>query len=224
MIYPLFPLSFVILLIVMKNSRLRQLLQYFFQGLIILAPMVITGWAVVSLFNFVDGILPNILYMLFPSTVGNNPDGTPKSYPGFGFLLVILIVIGVGYVSSSFIVGRLVHLFDHLLERTPGIKVIYTTVKDFFEAFAGNKRKFNRPVLVSIEHPDVWQLGFITDENVKDFGLEEHVAVYIPHSYAFSGRLYFVPSSHVKPVTEVSATDAMKFAISGGVTETEHET
>jgi uncharacterized membrane protein len=207
----------------MKNKQLRQLLHYFFQGLIILAPIAITGWAVVSLFNFVDGILPNILYMLFPSTVGTYPDGSPKSYPGFGFILVILIVIGVGYVSSYFLFGRLVYLFDQLLEKTPGIKVIYTTVKDFFEAFAGNKKKFNHPVLVSIERDDVWQLGFITGEDVGDFGLEDHVAVYIPHSYAFSGRLYFVPRSRLKDVTDVSATDAMKFAISGGVTETEHE-
>lgn len=207
----------------MKNSRLRQLLHYFFQGLIILAPIVITAWAVISLFNFVDGILPNILYMLFPSVVGTYPDGSPKSYPGFGFILVILIVIGVGYVSSSFIFGRLVYLFDQLLEKTPGVKVIYTTVKDFFEAFAGNKKKFTHPVLVSIEHPEIWQLGFITAEDVKDFGLIDHVAVYIPHSYAFSGRLYLVPRLRVKAVTDVSPTDAMKFAISGGVTETEHE-
>jgi uncharacterized membrane protein len=126
-------------------------------------------------------------------------------------------------VSSYFLFGRLVYLFDQLLEKTPGIKVIYTTVKDFFEAFAGNKKKFNHPVLVAIERDDVWQLGFITGEDVRDFGLEDHVAVYIPHSYAFSGRLYFVPRSRLKDVTDVSATDAMKFAISGGVTETEHE-
>lgn len=207
----------------MRKSALRRLLHYFFQGLIILAPIVITIWAVLSLFRFIDGILPNVLYILFPSLVGTEPDGSPKSYPGLGFLLVILIVVAVGYVSSSFIFGRLVYLFDQLLEKTPGVKVIYTTVKDFFEAFAGNKKKFNRAVLVWIESPDIWQLGFITHEDVRDFGLKDHVAVYIPHSYAFSGRLYFVPRDRVKPVTDVSATDAMKFAISGGVTETDHD-
>jgi uncharacterized membrane protein len=134
-----------------------------------------------------------------------------------------MIVIGVGYVSSSFIFGRLVYLFDQLLEKTPGVKVIYTTVKDFFEAFAGNKKKFNNAVLVSVVSPDVWQLGFITHEDVKDFGLNEHVAVYVPHSYAFSGRLYFVRRDRVRLVKDVSSTEAMKFAISGGVTETEHE-
>jgi uncharacterized membrane protein len=101
--------------------------------------------------------------------------------------------------------------------------VIYTTVKDFFEAFAGNKKKFNQAVLVAIESPEVWQLGFITHQDVKEFGLAEYMSVYIPHSYAFSGRLYFVKKDRVKMVTDVSATEAMKFAISGGVTETEED-
>jgi uncharacterized membrane protein len=101
--------------------------------------------------------------------------------------------------------------------------VIYTTLKDFFEAFAGNKKKFNRAVLVSIEAEDVWQLGFITQQDVHEFGMLEHVSVYIPHSYAFSGRLYFVKRDRVKLVTNMNATEAMKFAISGGVAEAEEE-
>jgi uncharacterized membrane protein len=125
----------------------------------------------------------------------------------------------VGYISSSFIIGRLVSLFDQVLERTPGIKVVYSTVKDFFEAFAGNKRKFTKSVLVSIQGNEVWQLGFVTQEELTQFELPGHVAVYIPKSYAFTGELYFVPRSHVRPVQGLSSADAMKFAISGGVTD-----
>ncbi|HSF45354.1 MAG TPA: DUF502 domain-containing protein [Chitinophagaceae bacterium] len=202
-------------------QRLRPLLQYFFQGLIILAPIVLTAWAVISLFNFIDGILPNLLNTLFPSIVGVDANGDPKRYPGLGFLVVIMIVILIGYLSSSFIFGRIVHFFDLLLEKTPGVKVIYTTLKDFFEAFAGNKKKFNRAVLVCIEAEDVWQLGFVTQQDVHEFGLREYISVYIPHSYAFSGRLYFVKRDRIKVVDHMNATEAMKFAISGGVAEAE---
>ncbi len=205
----------------MYQSRLRPLLQYFFQGLIILAPIVITAWAVISLFNFIDGILPNLLNTLFPTLVGLDTNGEPKRYPGLGFLVVIIIVILIGYLSSSFVFGRIVHFFDLLLEKTPGVKVIYTTLKDFFEAFAGNKKKFNRAVLVCIEAEDVWQLGFITQQDVHEFGLHDYVSVYIPHSYAFSGRLYFVKRDRIKVVHHMNATEAMKFSISGGLTEAE---
>ena len=203
--------------------QFRSLIPYFFQGLIILAPIFITGWAVVSLFNWIDSILPNLLQILFPQWIKLDQYGFPQRIPGLGFLVVILIVLMVGYISSSFIVGKVVDLFDQLLERTPGIKIIYTTVRDFFEAFAGNKRKFTKAVLVSTDANDVWRIGFITLENADEFGLTEHVAVYIPQSYAFAGHLYFVKKERVRVLTDIGSADAMKFAISGGVAEIDDE-
>ena len=195
----------------------RKLFKYFLQGLIILAPITITFWAVLSLFNWVDSILPDFIHRLFPR-LALDENGNPRYIPGLGFILVIVIVLGVGYVSSSFIVSKLVELFDNILEKTPGIKIIYTTIKDFFEAFAGNRRKFDRAVLVSIEAPDVWRIGFITHEELTEFGLQEYISVYIPQSYAFAGHLYFVKKERVRLITDITSTDAMKFAISGGVT------
>lgn len=206
-----------------KAFHFKKLIQIFFQGLIILAPIVITAWAVISLFNFIDGILPNLLNLLFPGILQTDMFGYPKSIPGLGFLVVIAIVMLVGYISSTFIVSKLVELFDNLLEKTPGVKIIYTTVKDFFEAFAGNKRKFDKAVLVSIEATDVWRVGFITHEELSEFGLNEYIAVYVPQSYAFAGHLYMVKRERVRILSDVTSSDAMKFAISGGVTEIDDE-
>lgn len=201
----------------------KKIFQYFLQGLIILAPIAITMYAVTALFNFIDNILPSLVSMFSPALLGTDAAGNPKIIPGLGFILVTLVVILVGYISSSFIVSKLVELFDKILERTPGIKLLYSTVKDFFEAFAGNKRKFTKAVLVSIESREVWQIGFITQQEVHEFGLQEYVAVYVPASYAFSGRLYFVQKDRVRLLTDISSTDAMKFAISGGVTHIDEE-
>ncbi|HTQ28048.1 MAG TPA: DUF502 domain-containing protein [Puia sp.] len=197
----------------------RKLFRYFLQGLIILAPISITIFAVVSLFNWIDGILPNLLHSLFPKAMGLDEFGNPRRYPGLGFVIVIFVVFLVGYVSSSFVVGRLVELFDNILEKTPGIKIIYSTVKDFFEAFAGNRRKFEKAVLVNVESTEVWRVGFITQDDLKDFGLSEYVAVYVPQSYALAGNLYFVKRDRVRILTDITPAEAMKFAISGGVTE-----
>ena len=199
-----------------RKSLFKKFIQYFLQGLIILAPIVITIWAVTSLFNFIDRILPNLVENLFPNV---------KDFyvTGMGFLLVILVVMLVGYVSSSFVVSKLVDLFDSILEKTPGIKIIYTTVKDFFEAFAGNKRKFDQSVLVAIDSIDIWRIGFITREDLTEFGLQDYVAVYVPHSYGFVGQLFFVKKERVKILTDINSAEAMKFAISGGVTEIDEE-
>jgi len=194
-------------------------LSYFFQGLVILAPIVITWWAVVSLFNFIDGILPNVLRVLFPDLIKVNPQGNPEKIPGLGFLVVVLLVLLVGYISSLFFVSRIVSFFDQVLEKTPGIKIIYSTVKDFLEAFAGNKRKFDKPVLVSVDAPDVWRIGFITQTDLSEFGMREYVSVYVPHSYAFSGITYLVRQDRIKAIQDVGSADAMKFIVSGGVTD-----
>jgi hypothetical protein len=203
----------------MKSFRPGRLLYFFFQGMVILAPIVITIWAVLSLFNLIDDILPNLLHVLFPDFVKLNPQGYPEKIPGLGFLVVVVIVFLVGYISSSFIISKLVELFDNILEKTPGVKIIYSTVKDFLEAFAGNKKKFDKPVLVSIESPDVWRIGFITQSDVSEFGLHEHVAVYIPHSYAFAGVTFLVKHDRIRKVEKVSSANAMKFVVSGGVTD-----
>ena len=203
-----------------KRQTLKRLFQYFLQGLIILAPIVITVYAVTGLFNFIDSILPAILGKLFPYW-SLDARGNPLKIPGIGFVILIFLVVFVGYVSSSFLVGRLVDLFDTVLERTPGIKIIYSTVKDFFEAFAGNKRKFDKAVLVSVQDREVWQIGFITQEELLQFGMEEYVAVYIPKAYAFTGELFFLKKERVKVLPGISAAEAMKFAISGGVTHIE---
>lgn len=201
-----------------KRHFLKRLLQYFLQGLIILAPIAITFYAVSALFSFIDNILPEAFGKIFPHW-GVDEHGNSIKIPGIGFAVLLLTVVFVGYISSSFVVGKLVDLFDTILERTPGIKIIYTTVKDFFEAFAGNKRKFDKAVLVSIQDKDVWQIGFITQEEVMQFGLADHVAVYVPKAYAFTGELFFLRRERVKLLTDISSSEAMKFAISGGVTQ-----
>ena len=198
-----------------------KLFQLFLQGLLILAPISITIWTVVTVFNWIDGILPNMVYHLTPNLVGTGAWGWLRKIPGLGFIVFIGIALFVGYISPSFIVSRVVDLADRVLERTPGIKLIYSTLKDFFEAFAGNKRKFDKAVLVNIGSGDVWRMGFITQEELHEFGLQDHVAVYIPQSYGFAGYLYFVKRDRIRILTDINPADAMKFVISGGISDVE---
>ncbi|MCY7421584.1 MAG: DUF502 domain-containing protein [Chitinophagaceae bacterium] len=197
----------------------RKMFQYFLQGLIILAPITITVWAVISLFIFIDNILPNFINFIFPDFANAGTTGEVKKIPGLGFLIVIVLVIVVGWISSSFIVGKIVDLLDHVLERTPGIKFLYTSLKDFIKAFAGNKKKFDKPVLVNVDGPDVWRMGFMTQRDCHSFGLQDHAVVYVPHSYALSGIVYIVPINKVKILDHTTSADAMKFAVSGGVSD-----
>jgi uncharacterized membrane protein len=184
----------------------KVILNYFLQGLIILAPLAVTAYAVYAIFDKVDSILRSRIKI-----------------PGLGFLMIITGIIVVGWISSFFVMSRVLSIFDHWLERAPGIKFIYSSLRDFFEAFAGNKRKFEKAVLVNVKGEDVWQVGFVTREDMEDFDMKDYVAVYVPQSYAVAGNLYVVPRTKVRQLPKVSAAEAMRFAISGGVTEVETE-
>jgi uncharacterized membrane protein len=203
---------------VIRKRILSSIAQLFFQGVVVLAPIGVTIWVVVSLFNWVDNILPNLLNFIFPIQFAEVNGQIPK-VTGLGFVLAITLVLFVGWLSSLFFVEILMSLFDRLLEKTPGVKIIYSSVKDFLEAFAGNKKKFDQPVLVNVDSSDVWRIGFITQKNTEHFGLKDFVTVYVPHSYAISGITYIVSVDRIKKMPKsVNASEAMKYVVSGGVT------
>ncbi len=207
-----------------KPITYKSLINYFLQGLLIIAPIALTIWAIAAAFNFIDSILPNLAHVFFPKLM-EDANGNIKSMPGLGFLVVIGLVLFVGYISSSFLFGKAVDAFDALLEKTPGIKFIYSPLKDFFEAFAGDKKKFTKTVLANVDDNDVWRIGFITREDMEDFGFKDYVAVYVPMSYSVAGNVYIIPKGRVKTITNISAAESMKFAVSGGVTDIdEHST
>ena len=199
-----------------ERFRFRKLLQYFLQGLLVIGPLAITIYTVYWVVSSIDNKVPLL------TTKGPGGKIVVQNY-GLGFLIVIAAVCLIGYLSSFLIKNRLFNLFDSLLVRTPGIRFIYSTVKDFFEAFAGEKKKFNRPALANIDDTDVWRVGFITQEDAVDFGLADYVAVYIPMSYSIAGNVYFLPRSRIRLMNDINATDVMKFAISGGVTKMEDD-
>ncbi len=206
-----------------EKFSFKNILQYFFQGIIIIAPIGITLYVVIWLFNIVDNFLPNMLYNIFPKMM-TAKDGSVRSIPGLGFLVVVVTVTFLGWLSSSFIVTRIVSVLDKVLEQTPGIKYIYSSVKDFLEAFGGNRKKFDKPVLVSVDAPGTWRIGFLTQDDLEQFGLSDHVAVYVPLSYALTGVVYFVSKEKIKPLTNINSAEAMKFVISGSVTHFDENT
>lgn len=199
-----------------RRFEYRKLLQYFLQGLLILAPVAITIYTLFFVISTIDAWIPIFHYK---DEVGV----TRVQNYGLGFVIILAAVVIIGYFSSFFITGRIVSFMDKILEKTPGLKHIYGTTKDFFEAFAGDKKKFTQNVLANVDDRDVWRLGFITKDDMSDFGLIDYVAVYIPTSYSVAGNVYIIPKTRIKTITNISSTQTMKFAVSGGVTDVTEE-
>jgi uncharacterized membrane protein len=196
------------------QKLLSKLFRFLLQGVLVVAPIVVTIYLIYWLFTTID----NLIELPIFATRDPITNRIIHHNWGLGFLSIVSGLVIVGYLSSNFITGRFFKLFDDLLERAPGVKLIYSTVKDFFEAFAGDKRKFTKPVRVLMRRdPEIWQIGFVTQEDLSLFSDKPLVSVYMPHSYAVSGFTLLVEPHNIVPITNIDPSDAMKMAISGGV-------
>jgi uncharacterized membrane protein len=181
------------------NAIAGRIIRYFLSGTLFIVPLVATAYFIFVSFQWLDNRL-------------NLP------YPGLGFAIIIAVITLIGYLSTNYVFKMLGGWFDRGMNRIPLIKLIYSTVKELLGAFVGDKKKFNKPVLVRINKDNnIYQLGFITQPDLADLGLNDMVVVYFPHSYAFSGLHYFVAKENIKPLN-ISGPAAMKFIVSGGVT------
>jgi uncharacterized membrane protein len=200
----------------------KKVIQYLLQGLLILAPLAITAYSIYWIVSTVDNWLP-IFTEPIKDFQGNVIGHKVKNY-GLGFVIVLATIVVIGYLSSFFIKSRIFNLFDYWLEKTPGIKYIYSSVRDFFGAFAGEKKKFNTPVLANAFAEDVWVMGFITDEELTNLDMgAEMVSIYVPQSYHWAGQLYVLPRNKVRKIEKFTPGEAMKYAITGGVVDIEEE-
>lgn len=186
---------------------MRIIFNYFLRGLLFVFPLAATLYIMVSAIIWSNETFNNLLFEWLSVDV-----------PGLGIITVFFGVALIGYVFSKAFTRPLFYYFERLLVKVPLVKIIYTSIKELTEAFVGDKKRFNKPVLVQIGTADLKRIGFVTQKDMQEFGLHETVAVYCPHSYNFSGNLYLVPKSHISPLN-MNSTDVMKFVVSAGVTK-----
>lgn len=187
---------------------MKRFISYFLQGLILFIPFIITVTIIVKIFEFFTSIF---------SVIGITDYPALNTFLGLIFTLAFILLVGM--LASTIVFKSFFTFVEDKLEHAPFIRHIYSPIKDFTNAFMGNKRKFNKPVLV-LTNPmaNIEEMGFVTSEDLKDLGITDKVAVYLPYSYSLSGRLIIVTSSQVKPI-DADPAETMKFIVSGGVTD-----
>lgn len=182
---------------------MKKLISYFLQGVLVFTPIALTVFVIGWLLLTIDQ------YLTF----------TVKGHTihGGGFLLFIILMPIVGFVASHYLGKKFFSLIDKLLAKLPLIKLLYNSLKDMISAFAGEKKSFDKPVLVTLDKEDGGKLvGFVTRQSLEFLGLNDHVAVYFPQSYNFAGNVLIFPASKVKPI-DVDPSEVMAFIVSAGV-------
>src|SRR4051812_26645683 len=184
---------------------MTRLLNYFLRGLVVVVPLALTIYVCVMIFTTIDSWL-----------------GLPIK--GVGFLLTLVLITLVGVFASSFVTRSAIGALDRMFDRLPFVRLLYSSAKDMLNAFVGEKRRFDKPVLVAVSADKaVKVLAFLTSDSLSSLGAADHVTVYMPQSYGFAGHIIIVPADRVERI-DADAAEVMAFIISGGVTQVESRT
>lgn len=186
---------------------MKKLVRYFLQGLVVFSPALITLSLLLYAFNYIDDKANYLVVTI-----------TGYRIYGVGIALTLIFITLLGFLSSTVFFRGIFRWFEGLLLKGTFVRMVYTSIKDLFNAFVGDKKKFNKPVLVTMYRGGgIYKLGFITQNDMEMIDEKDKLAVYLPHSYNFSGNLFIVEADLVKPIN-ISSTEAMKFIVSGGIT------
>lgn len=182
-----------------------EFISYFIRGLVFITPLSVTIILIVYLFNGIknklssDVISPGLTIVIF--------------------LLIISCITFIGYIGTSYFWKPISIFLEKWVRKIPLVNTIYSSTKDVVTSFLGDKKKFDKPVLVLVDKDNnIERLGFITQQNLEMLDLEDRVAVYCPISYSVAGDLIIVKPSQITPINH-SSSDMMRFLISGGLAE-----
>ena len=197
-----------------------RLKNYFFTGILVTAPVVITFWIVISLINLFDRLItPVIPYYLNPNFY------LPRDVPGLGLIVLILFMVVIGSLTANFLGSWILKKTDLIIQRIPLIKVFYKTIKQILETILKtNSDAFREAVLVEYPRKGVWVIGFTTGDvegEIKNKLKKKLTNVFIPTTpNPTSGFLLMVPNTELKKLN-VSVDDAIKTIVSAGIIKLE---
>jgi uncharacterized membrane protein len=192
--------------------ELPTLRRAFITGLVVLSPLVVTGWVFVSLFRFVDGRMRPFLAQM-PFLRDSLPD---QGLTGIGFLAAIILVVLVGLLANNLLGRAVFGTLDRVIHRIPWIKGVYSATKEISGVvFAEKSTAFRKVVLFEYPRRGLYSLGFVTQELSLESG-DRLLHVFLPTTpNPTSGYFLMVPSKDAIQLP-ISIEDGLKLVVSGG--------
>lgn len=203
----------------MLSARWQPLVDYcwrtFLAGLATLLPIAITLYAVWWLVAWAERFFGQLVRVILPAG---------WYVPGIGVVLAIGAVFLFGVFLNAWLVSRLVTLGEHLLERIPLVKTLYTGLRDLLRFVSRGSESRDLKHVVSIEiQPEVHMIGFVTDQDAgrsfPELARDEDdplVTVYVPLGYQVGGHALYLPASRLTEL-DVSIEEAMRVVLTAGV-------
>jgi uncharacterized membrane protein len=180
---------------------MKTIVKYFLRGLLICVPILVTVFILLWAFTGLDKIFRDLLRI---------------PIPGLGILATISAIFIIGLLASNFMGRKLFGLVEKVFTKLPLVKLLYGSIKDIVEAFAGEEKKFDKPVIASLGAGGAKVMGFVTTQSMENIGLTDYVAVYLPQSYNFAGNVLLFKKDSIQTL-DIDSSQAMSFIVSGGI-------
>lgn len=199
-----------------KGGLFARLRRYFFTGIVVTAPGVITLYVTWWFLKFVDTSVARLLPVQYnPNTY------LPVYLPGVGLIITVSVLILVGWFARNYVGRIFIRASEYVVERMPVVNTMYNALKQVFETTMGaQSRAFREVVLFEYPRAGSWTLGFVTGTTkgeIQTLTQDEVVNVYIPTTpNPTSGFLLFLPKKDLIYIS-MSTEDAIKLIVSGGI-------
>ncbi|MEJ1973161.1 MAG: DUF502 domain-containing protein [Lacunisphaera sp.] len=201
----------------MPGSRFTSLRNAFLTGLVLVAPLVVTAWALRAIIGVVGGSITPLFAPYLPDTLQHLP---ALVWDILTTIIALALITLLGFLSHVFL-GRLVGAAaERLIQNIPGIGGFYNSVKQFIETFGAKDRtQFSKVVLVQFPRVGAYTLGFVTNtvrgEPHSHLG-PAYWAIFVPTCPSpVNGFFMYLPCAEVIEL-EMSVSEAMKTVISCG--------
>ncbi|MFA7330023.1 MAG: DUF502 domain-containing protein [Candidatus Delongbacteria bacterium] len=195
-------------------KRLRRL---FMTGVITITPVGLSVMVLVGVFNWLDRVLGRMIQSILLEL------GLPY-IPGLGFILLVLVILGVGFLTQIYVGRQLILVGQRFVERIPFLSKLVRAVRQIMDSFVTSKSElFRQAVLVQYPRQGIWSIGFLTRraggeirERLRPQQDNRLLSVFIPTTpNPTSGMLVYVPEDDVI-LLEMSVEEAVKLVVSGG--------
>lgn len=197
-------------------SRIITFRNAFFSGALLLAPLIVTIWAIKQVVEILGGTFRPIYQDYLPDSLQH----IPFLWDLIATVVVVLLITGFGYLSHYLLGKFFVSLSERAINRIPGVGAVYNSVKQVVATFGTqNRNLFNKVVMVQFPRPGVWSIGFLTNKTQAEPQSRlssECWTVFIPTTpNPTSGFLVILPKTEIIEL-EMSVGEGMKLIISGG--------
>ncbi|MEG6585832.1 DUF502 domain-containing protein [Dendrosporobacter sp. 1207_IL3150] len=183
---------------------MKNISKYFINGLIVIVPIALTAYVVINIFSLAESVLGRHL---------------PIQFPGIGLVAVVMLILLVGWLSSHWLLKRMLELGEKMLGSIPVIKVIYKSFKQVSTAVLESQNLFKQPVLVSYPNEGTKALGFVMTElspPLAENFEEEHVCVFIPWSLNMTSGVNIIVPKRDIIFLQVTSETALQYVVTAG--------